>query len=116
MVLNIRIDDDVAVLSDFGRLLNDPRHFDAGRDVKDVLDRGYRKFILDLGGIREMGSTALGLLTTLTRQIRQDGGEAVLASRDPVVEGYLDEMKMDAFWDIFEGVAEAKRFFQGRSA
>src|SRR5436190_632837 len=104
MPINIRLDDDVAVLSNFGRLLNDPRHFDASRDVREMLDQGCRKFVLELGGIREMGPTAIGLLTTLTRLIRQHGGEAALAHPSRDTEKYINMMQMDAYWDIFESV------------
>jgi anti-sigma B factor antagonist len=115
MPLNVRIDGDVAILSNFGRLLNDPRYFDAGRDVKELLVQGYRKFVLELGGVKEMGATALGLLTTLTRQIRQHGGEAVLAHMNRDTENYINMMQMDSYWDFFAGVEEAKDFFRRSS-
>jgi anti-sigma B factor antagonist len=111
MPLNVRIDGDLAILSNFGRLLNDPRHFDAGRDVKELLEQGHRQFVLELGGIREMGPTSLGLLTTLTRLVRQHGGEAVLAGASRGTEDYINMMQMDAYWDLFESVEEARGFF-----
>ncbi len=112
MPLNIRIDDDTVILSNFGRLLNDPRHFDAGRDVRDMLGQGFQKFILELGEMREIGSTAIGLLTTLTRQIRKEGGEAVLAHLSPSTEKYIEMMQMDTFWEVFDDVEEAEAFFR----
>jgi len=112
MPLNMRIDGDVVILSNFGRLLNDPRHFDAGRDVREMLERGYQKFILELGGMREMGATAIGLLTTLTRQIRKEGGEAVLAHLSPSTEKYIEMMRMDAYWEVFDDVEDAEEFFR----
>ncbi len=115
MPLNVRIDGDVAILSNFARLLNDPRYFDAGQDVKELLDQGYRKFVLELGGVKEMGATALGLLTTLTRQIRQHGGEAVLARMSRDTENYVNMLQMDSYWDFFSSVAEAKNFFRRAS-
>jgi anti-anti-sigma factor len=112
MPLNMRIDGDVVILSNFGRLLNDPRHFDAGRDVREMLERGYRKFILELGGMREIGATAIGLLTTITRQVRKEGGEAVLAHLSPSIEKYIEMMRMDAYWEVFDRVADAEEFFR----
>jgi anti-sigma B factor antagonist len=112
VVLNVRFDGDVAILSNFGGLLNDPRHFDAGRDVGEILDRGCRKFVFELAGIREMGSTALALLTTLTRLVRQGGGEAVLARVGRGAGQFLEEMRMDDYWDVFESVEEAKESFR----
>ena len=40
MPINVLFEGDVVVLSNFGRLLNDPRHFDAGGDVREELDKG----------------------------------------------------------------------------
>ena len=110
MAINARVDDGVVVLSNFGGLMNDPRHFDASRDVRTLLDEGHRAFVLELHGLRDLGPGALGLLTTLTRLIRQHGGEAVLARAAPGVEKELDAMRMDAFWDSFASVGEAKTF------
>jgi len=112
MVLNMRIDGDVVILSNFGRLLNDPRYFDAGRDVREMLGRGYQKFIFELGGMRELGATAFGLLTTLTRQIRKEGGEAVLTHLSPSTEKSIEMMRMDTYWEVFDGVKDAEEFFR----
>lgn len=115
MALNIRIDGDLAILSNFGRLLNDPKHFDASRDLQELLDQGYRNVILELGGIREMGSTSMGLLMTLTRLVRNHGGEIVLANASHGTEEFIEMMQMDTYWDLFESVDEAKEFFHRAS-
>lgn len=116
MALNVRFEGDVAVLSNFGRLLNDPRHVDAGRDVDELLDEGHRKFVLDLTSLREAGDTALGLLMTITRRIRQAGGEAVLACVRRETARYLDDMRMDAYWEILDTLEDARKYLdrQGR--
>jgi anti-sigma B factor antagonist len=107
MVLNARLDGDVAILSNFGGLLNDPRHFDAGRDVRELLDRGVRKFVLEMSNIRELGTTALGLLVTITRLVRQAGGEIVLAKPGKGVVAFLEEMRMDDYWDVVPSIEAA---------
>jgi anti-sigma B factor antagonist len=112
MPINVRFEGEVAVLSNFGRLLNDPRHFDAARDIQVLLDEGRRHFVLDLATLREVGDTALGLLVTLTRQIRQGGGEVVLTNVSRGTGRFLEEMRMDVYWDVFDGVAEAARSFR----
>lgn len=111
MVLNVWLDGDVAIMSNFGGLLNDPRHFDAARDVRQLLEQDVRKFVLEMANIRELGTTALGLLVTLTRQIRLSGGEIVLAKPGKGLVEFLDEMKMDDYWDIAASVEEAKSLF-----
>jgi anti-sigma B factor antagonist len=115
MPLNVEVDEHVVVLSNFGRLMNDPRYVDASRDVRELLDQGFQSFILDLDNVRETGSSFLGLLMTITRRIRQDGGEVVLARLNPHMEKFIDMMQMDDYWDIFKNVAEAKAFFNRES-
>jgi len=112
MVLDFRIDGDVVILSNFGGLMNDPRHFDAGREVRDLLDQGFRKFILEMANIREIADTALGLLMTLTRQIRQANGEIVLAKPGQGVVEFLAEMRMEEYWTIAGTVDEARKLFR----
>jgi anti-sigma B factor antagonist len=114
MAIHVRFEGQVAILSGIARLMNDPRHFDASRDVGELLDQGYLRFVLELGNVRETGPTVLGLLTTLTRKIRKADGEAVLANVSPAMEKFLDEMQMDSYWDIFDDAGEAIAFLAKR--
>ncbi|HEU5117954.1 MAG TPA: STAS domain-containing protein [Isosphaeraceae bacterium] len=108
MPISVRIDNDTAILSHIGQLMNDPRHFDAGRDVETLLDEGYRKFVIELRGASDLGDSALGLLMTMTRSVRKRGGELVLASPSRSIEKRLDEMRLDAFWEVFPSVGDAQ--------
>jgi anti-anti-sigma regulatory factor len=112
MAITARVDDGVVVLGNFSRLMNDPRHVDAGRDVRALLDEGHRAFVLDLSGLRDVGPAGLGLLTTITRLIRQHHGDAVLANPTREVAAYLDEMRMDAYWEAFDTLDGAKEFLR----
>jgi anti-sigma B factor antagonist len=112
MALNIRVDGSVAILSNFARLMNDPRYVDAARDVHDLLDQGIRKYVIELAGVKETGSSFLGVLMTITREIRSAKGEAVLAHPSRDVEKYLAMMQMDDYWDVFATVDEGIRFLR----
>ena len=113
MPLNIRFDGDVVVLSNFARLMNDPRYVDAARDIGDLLEQGARNFVIDLTGVHETGASFLGLLMTLTRKIRQERGEAVLAHPSREMEAFLlGEMQMEEYWDILPSVQEAVEFYR----
>ena len=115
MSVNIRFDGDVAILSNFARLMNDPRYVDAAQDIGELLDQGSRRFVIDLTGVRETGASFLGLLMTLTRRIRRDQGEVVLAHPSREMEKFLlDEMQMEEFWDILPSVQEAVEFYRER--
>jgi hypothetical protein len=114
MPFHTRIDGDVAVLSNLGRMMNDPRYVDAGREVRGLLDRGYRHFVSELGGVRDVGPPLAGVLVTVTREVRRHGGEAVLARVSPDTARALESMRLDDYWDAFEGVEEAKAYFARR--
>ena len=116
MAMNIRVDGNVAILSNFARLMNDPRYVDAARDVREMLDQGIRNYVIELAGVKETGSSFLGVLMTITREIRGAGGEAVLAHPSRDVEKLLAMMQMDDYWDVFGTVDEAKGFFQRNEA
>jgi anti-sigma B factor antagonist len=109
MAIHVRIDGDVTILSNFGPLLNDPKHFDVGRDVDGLLDDGHRAFVLELSGLREMGPTAVGLLVTITRRVRQAGGEVVLARVARVIAAYLESMRLEEYWDSYPSVEDGIR-------
>jgi anti-anti-sigma regulatory factor len=113
MPVNIRFDGDVVVLSNFARLMNDPRYVDASQDIGDLIDQGSRRFVIDLTGVRETGASFLGLLMTITRRIRRGRGEAVLAHPSREMEKFLlDEMQMEEYWDILPSVQEAVEFYR----
>jgi anti-anti-sigma regulatory factor len=114
MPLHVRFDDDIAILSNVGRLMNDPRYFDAVQEVRDLLSEGTRAFVIELRGVGETGEPLLGLLVTMTRQIRRHGGEVVLAGVSREMGRSLDEMRLEDFWDVFRGVEEAKGHLIGR--
>jgi anti-anti-sigma factor len=116
MAVNIRLDGSVAIISNFARLMNDPRYVDAARDVDELINQGIRNYVIELAGIKETGPSLLGVLVTITRGIRRARGEVVLAHLSRDVEKYLAMMQMDDYWDVFASVEEAKRSFHRNNA
>lgn len=115
MALNVRFEGEVAILSNVARTMNDPRYHDAEADLRALLDQGYRRFVVELRGIRDTGSTLIGLLITLTRQARRDRGEVVLAGPSKAMAESIRTMQLDDFWDVFDTVEEARAFFRPRT-
>ena len=50
---------------------------------------------------------------TITREIRRQGGDAVLAHCSREVEKCIAMMQLDDYWDLFPTVEEAIRSFHG---
>jgi anti-anti-sigma regulatory factor len=111
MSLNIRIEGDIAVLSNVARLMNDPRYSTAGRDLDPLLGQGVRQFAIELSGVHETGSALMGLLMTLTRRIRSAHADVVLIRCSPAVRQFVEEMKLDAYWELLPTLEEAQTYF-----
>ena len=62
MLLNIRVDGDIVIIGNFGRLMNDPRYIDASRDTVELLDQGSRSSFWIWVESDESGSSFLRLL------------------------------------------------------
>ena len=114
MAIHVRFAGEIALLSGIGSLMNDPKHFDAGKDIQDLIQQGYLKFVMEMSGIRETGPTVLGLMTTLTRKIRQQHGEIVLANVGKTMGRFLEEMRMEDYWELFEETDLAISFLNKR--
>lgn len=116
MALNIRLERGATILSNFARLMNDPKHFDAASDVGDRLDAGEREFVMELHGVHETGASFLGLLMTITREVRRRGGDVVIARPGPAIRRLLLDMQLDDHWDVFESIEEAVEFYRRHDA
>ena len=112
MPIDVRIVHEVAVVGNLAGLLNTPSHVDTAREIDLVLDDGHRMFIFELRGVGTPGPMALGVLATLTRRIRQRGGDVVLARVGRSTAQFLEELRMDAEWEIFRGLPEALDYFR----
>lgn len=108
MPMHIREDGDAIILSNFGRLMNDPGHFDAPLEIGKLIENGRRKYVMELRAVGEMGDSGIGVLMTITRLVRKHGGDVVLASPSRFMRKRLDDLKMDDFWDVYESVGDAK--------
>ncbi len=100
MIIALRFKDDVAILSLSGKFL-------AGRDgpylrqkVKDLMDAGTRKLMVDFSGVPYIDSTGLGFLAGARVTAQNAGAGLVLASLNPHVRRILDDVNLTQFFVI----------------
>ena len=115
MSLNIRLEGDIAVLSNVARLMNDPRYSTSARDLDPLLGQGVRRFAIELAGVHETGSALMGLLMTLTRRIRSSGADVVLLRCSPAVRQFVEEMQLDDYWELLPSLEEARTYYARQS-
>jgi anti-sigma B factor antagonist len=112
MPLHVRIDRDLVILSNFGRLMSDPRYVDAVEEVHRLIDQGYDQFVLEVADVRETGRSVLGVLMTIMRALERRGASAVLARPSRELARFLAQMRLDDYWEIFDSLEEARSFLR----
>ncbi len=107
MRITVRFKDDVAILSLSGK-------FVAGSDgpymrqkVKDLMEAGTRKLIVDFADVPYIDSTGLGFLAGARVSAQNAGARIVLADLNPHVRRILDEVNLSQFFVLAGNEAAA---------
>jgi anti-sigma B factor antagonist len=75
--------------------------------VQRALDAGERKFVLDFGGTGYIDSSGLGALVSLSKRVREAGGELRLAGLNEDLRSLFELTKLDTLFAIAETPAQA---------
>lgn len=70
---------DVAVLTLSAVSMNDALGLTLHPHVKDLLEKGVKKIVIDLGKVKWFGSTSLGALLASYTSVKEAGGDLVVA-------------------------------------
>jgi anti-sigma B factor antagonist len=98
--------DGVAVLKVEGQLIVGNRQELKGL-VQDGLDRGERKFVIDCTQTGYIDSSGLGALVSLSRKVREQGGELRIAGLNEDLRALFELTKLDTLFHISPTAAEA---------
>lgn len=89
-----------------GQLIVGNRH-ELKRMVLDALGGGARRFVIDFSRTGYIDSSGLGVLITLSKEIRAQGGDLRLASLNADLQRLFELTKLDTFFRICDGLEEA---------
>jgi anti-sigma B factor antagonist len=79
--------------------------------VKDLLAKGHKKILLNLGDISYIDSSGIGELVAAFTSVRNQGGELKLLHLTKKVHDLLQITKLYTVFDIKDDEAEAIRAF-----
>ncbi len=100
----------VVLLGVDGQLIVGNRH-ELKQGVLDALDAGDRKFLIDFSSTGYIDSSGLGVLVSLSKKIRDAGGELRLAGLNDDLRTLFELTKLDALFAINDTPDEALAAF-----
>lgn len=75
--------------------------------VHEALDRGARKFVIDCTRTGYIDSSGLGALVSMSRKVRESGGELRLAGLNEDLRSLFELTKLDTLFRIVDTTDQA---------
>ncbi len=117
MTINTRQARDVTIVDIRGRIVLGEESSAVRDMVCDLLSKGHKQILLNLGGVEYIDSVGLGSLVGAFTSVRRQGGELKLVNVTPKV---TDIMQLTKLYTVFEILndepAGVKSFIQSQAA
>jgi len=110
MSFDVQRVDSVTVIDVKGQLIVGNRQ-ELKQRVLDELEGGARRFLVDFAGTGYIDSSGLGVLVSLSKKIREQGGELRLAGLNEDLQTLFELTKLDTLFAITRTAEEALAAF-----
>jgi anti-sigma B factor antagonist len=110
MSFDVKKQNDVTVIDVEGQLIVGNRQ-ELKQKVMEELERGARKFLIDFSSTGYIDSSGLGVLVSLSKKIREQGGELRLANLNEDLRTLFELTKLDTLFHIASNREEALSSF-----
>jgi anti-sigma B factor antagonist len=110
MAFQVNREGDVVVVDVNGQLIVGNRQ-ELKQKVLEEVENGGRKFLIDFTETGYIDSSGLGVLVSLSKKIREQGGELRLSSLNDDLRTLFELTKLDTLFRISDSRAEALQGF-----
>ena len=111
LTIDERQSGDVTVLLLTGQMLLDDGDLAFRKRIHDLIDRGFTKVVLDLGGVTYIDSSGVGMLVAKLKTLKAKGGDMKLLNLNRRAESLLGMLKLLILFETFQDEAAAVRSF-----
>ena len=112
MDIDVRTQDQVKIVTLRGKLNLGPALDRANATIKDLLDAGEARFLLDLHELSLLDSSGIGMLVRYLTAAKQRGGSLKLLNPSKVVMQTLKLVRVLSLFEVFEDQQAAIASFQ----
>lgn len=110
MSFEVSKNDDVTLIEVEGQLIVGNRQ-ELKQQVLEQLEGGDRKFVIDFAETGYIDSSGLGVLVSLSKKIREQGGELRLSSLNEDLRTLFELTKLDTLFRIADDKEQALEGF-----
>ena len=111
MKVKTRMEGDVAVISVSGKLMGGPESDALRNEVKNLIDDGKKKFVVNLKGVPWINSTGLGALMAVYTSIQRSEGVLRLCHVSDRIQSLFMITKLLTIFDTYPSENEAIESF-----
>ncbi|MCK4755026.1 MAG: STAS domain-containing protein [Calditrichia bacterium] len=107
MKIKEKIDNHVAVLSLSGKMMGGPETTALHDHIRGLMKDGISKVVIDLGGVKWINSSGLGVLMAAMTTLKNVEGQMKLANVTEKVESLLMITQLIRIFETFDSVDRA---------
>ncbi len=112
MKIKEKIENHVAILSLSGKLMGGPETTQVHDHVKSLITDGIKNVVIDLGGVKWMNSSGMGILMACMTTLNNAGGNLALSRVTEKVESLLIITQLIKVFNTFETNERAVASFE----
>jgi anti-sigma B factor antagonist len=107
MKIKEKMQGDVAILIISGNMMGGPETSSLHNKVKSLMVDGVKKIVIDLGKVKWMNSSGLGVLMSCWGSLRKEDGNLKLANVSEKIDSLLMITQLIQFFETYETVERA---------
>jgi anti-sigma B factor antagonist len=112
MSLDVRTSGDVTILTPKGMLLGGKETDELQNKIKELVEAGNKKLLINLGQTTFLNSVSLGVLIGAHSSYAKREAEMKLCAVDKKIQNIFVVTKLSLVFDVFESCEEATKSFK----
>lgn len=112
MSLDVRTSGDVTIVTPKGMLLGGKETDELQGKIKELVEAGNKKLLINLGQTTFLNSVSLGVLIGAHSSYAKRGAEMKLCQVDKKIQNIFVVTKLSLVFDVYESCEEATKSFK----